>query len=216
MRLSPRVLCLAGFLTALSVAPSATLGAQGGSTRTGDDRGRASSTAPTSGGVTPSGVAVAAGVLHTDAAGFGASLTGSYVLSMRRLALSLSPVDLGIGFGGADGYHEDLLAGSLRDACFDRNNVEVSRFRCNASVRYGASAQLVAVLSADPEHAMGIGVGYRAFDAPSAYAVVSADLGIIRDARVHLRVRGGSHFYDLAIGASFPLPHEPERAPSVP
>src|SRR3954463_8799981 len=53
-------------------------------------------------------VAVAVGALHTDVAAFGASLTGSYVLSRNLFVLSLSPVDLGIGFGAAEGYHEDF------------------------------------------------------------------------------------------------------------
>ena len=216
MRLPPRAVCLFGFFTALSLEPRAELGAQEGFTRSGDDRRGVTSSAIDGGRVTSNEIAVAGGALHTDAAGFGASLTASYVMSFHRLALWLSPVDLGIGFGGADGFHEDLQGVALSDRCYDRNNVEVSRFRCNASIRYGASTQLVAMLSADPEHPVGIGVGYRAFDSPSPYAVASVALGIVRDARVHVRVRGGSHFYDLAIGATFALPQGPEPTPSVP
>src|SRR3954465_7382953 len=72
--------------------------------------------------LTPSSVSVAAGALHTDAAGFGASFTGCYVLSNRLLALSLSPIDLGIGLGGAEGYHEDpgTVAGGGK-ICRDTN-----------------------------------------------------------------------------------------------
>jgi hypothetical protein len=155
----------------------------------------------------PGSVALAVGALHTDDAGFGASITGSYVLSRKPFALSLSPVDLGVGFGGADGYHEELAAGSLRETvCRDRNSTDVSRFRCNASIRYGASAHLMALLATDSTHSLGLGIGYRAFDSPSAYVVASADLGTVREARVHLRARGGPHFYDLAIGATFTVP----------
>jgi hypothetical protein len=162
-------------------------------------------------------VGLAVGALHTDDAGFGASVTGSYVLSRGLLVLSLSPVDLGIGFGGAEGYHEESLVGGNEESqCRDRNGVAVSRFRCNASARYGASAQLVALLSPDPDHAFGLGVGYRAFDAPSAYVVAAIDLGTVRDTRLHLRARGGAHFYDLALGATFRLPDAPRPPRPMP
>src|SRR3982750_3289929 len=78
-------------------------------------------------------VSVAVGALHTDAVAFGASLTGSYVLSRSLLALSLSPVDLGIGFGGAEGYHEDFgTAVGGGKICRDPNGAPVSTIRCNA------------------------------------------------------------------------------------
>lgn len=216
MHLLARPLWLAGVLAALTLAPCADLGAQRGSTRSGDDRRAAARLATDSGAAVWSAITVAGGPLHTDAAGFGVALTGSYVLSTRHLALSLSPLDLGIGFGADNGFHQDRLGVPGSDRCYDNNNVEVSRFRCNASVRYGASAQVVAVLSADPEHPLGLGIGYRAFDSPSAYGVASIELGVVRDARVHLRARAGSRFYDFAVGATFRFPHEPEVPPSAP
>jgi hypothetical protein len=161
-------------------------------------------------------VAVAVGALHTDAVAFGASLTGSYVLSRNLLVLSLSPVDLGIGFGGQEGYHEDLgAAPGGGKACRDRNGGEVSSIRCNASVRYGASAQIIGLLPAEASQTIGFGVGYRAFDAAGPYAVAVVDLPTFRDARLYLRARGGSHFYDLALGATFSLERirEPQRPP---
>jgi hypothetical protein len=163
-------------------------------------------------------VSVAVGALHTDAVAFGASLTGSYVLSRKLLVLSLSPVDLGIGFGGAEGYHEGPgTAARGGDVCRDRNGAEVSAIRCNASVRYGASAQLIGLLPAETSHTIGLGVGYRAFDAPGLYAVAVVDLPTVRDARLHLRARGGRHFYDLALGATFSLERirEPQRPPAT-
>jgi hypothetical protein len=165
---------------------------------------------------TSDAVSVAVGALHTDAVSFGASLTGSYVLSRKLLVLSLAPVDLGIGFGGEEGYHEDL--GAAPDGgkiCRDRNGGAVSTIRCNASVRYGASAQLVGLLPAEGSQTIGFGVGYRGFDAPGLYAVAVVDLPTVRDARLHLRARGGRHFYDLALGATFSLERtrEPRRAP---
>jgi hypothetical protein len=164
----------------------------------------------------PDGVSLAVGPLHTDAAGFGASFTGSYVLSNGVLALSLAPLDLGIGLGAAAGYQEAPAVGTAgTTVCRDRSGAEVSAIRCNATLRYGASAQLVGLLATGANRAIGLGVGYRAFDAPSPYAVASIELATVRDARLHLRARGGPHFYDLAIGATLRLEGtpNPQRPP---
>jgi hypothetical protein len=164
---------------------------------------------------TPSGVSLSVGALHSDEAGLGVSVTGSYVISSRTLSLSLSPADLGVSV--PDGrYQQEPIVGT-NAVCRDRGTgVQVSDLRCNASVRYGASVQLLGLLVSDSTNTIGLGMGFRAFDAASLFAAASVDLTTVRDARVQLRARGGTKFWDLALGATWSLDHWKGRAPKEP
>jgi hypothetical protein len=155
---------------------------------------------------TPSGVSLSVGALHSDEAGLGVSVTGSYVISNRALSLSLSPADLGLSPPNARYQQESSPTVGAEPVCRDREiRVQVSDVRCNASVRYGASVQLLGLLVSDSTNTIGLGLGFRAFDAAGPFAAASFDLATVRAARVQLRARSGTKFWDVALGATVSL-----------
>jgi hypothetical protein len=163
----------------------------------------------------PSGVNVGVGPQYRRESGFAISASGSYVLSNRALSLSLTPADISVTVAD-DRYDRGTVIGGPEECRDKQNGGVVDPSRCLVSVRYGASVQLLGLLG-DSATTLGLGVGYRVFDAPTPFVAMTLDLAAVRDARLQLRARGGATFFDVALAATFRLDWggQPGRQPTL-
>lgn len=146
------------------------------------------------------------GLLHTRNEGTGLGLTGSYALGTEFVALTLTPLGLGVMPQDPNGRFRSETFSNGHTACRDHDTGQFGhKSDCGPRFIYAASADAIGALPIGDGRLLSAGVGYRAGNSQGPYGIAAIHFGPIHGKSWRLSMRAGSSFFDVTVGGALPV-----------